>query len=109
MAHEVTDQTFRAEILDYQGVALVDFWAPWCGPCKMLAPAIEALSQEFQGRVKVAKVNVDENIQTATAYGIRSIPTVLIFKNGQAVDNLVGLRPKEAYVEKLNALIENGA
>jgi thioredoxin 1 len=94
-----TDQTFAAETKE--GVVLVDFWAPWCGPCRMIAPVLEEVDQEMGDKVKVVKVNVDENQETAAKYGIMSIPTLLVFKNGEAVDKVVGYQPKEALVQLL--------
>ena len=88
-----------------EGVALVDFWAPWCGPCRMLAPVIEELAEEFDGKAKICKVNTDEVQDLAMEYGIRSIPTMLFFKNGEVVDQLVGAQSKQALVEKLNSLL----
>lgn len=96
---EVTDQNFDTEVLQAGMPVLVDFWAEWCGPCRMLAPTVEALAKEYAGKVKVAKVNVDENIATASRYGIQGIPTLLLFKGGQVREQLVGTQPKSV-VEK---------
>lgn len=98
----LTGSNFKEEIKDYSGIALVDFWAPWCGPCQMLTPVIEELASEFDGKAKVGKVNVDEEGGLASEYGIMSIPTVFVFKNGEIVDQLIGGQSKEAYVEVLN-------
>ena len=100
-----TDQNFKSEILDSDKVALVDFWAAWCGPCQMLGPVIEELAGEFEGKAVIAKLNVDENPNTAAQYGIRSIPTMLIFKNGEIADQMVGAMPKNMITEKINAQI----
>ncbi len=97
----VTDATFESEILKHDGLAMVDFWAEWCGPCKMIAPTIEALATEYAGKVKVAKVDVDANGQWAQKYNVRSIPTLLFFKGGQVVDQVVGALPKPAIEAKL--------
>lgn len=91
---EVTDQSFDKEVLQAQVPVLVDFWAEWCGPCRMLAPTVEALAREYAGRVKVAKVNVDENVATASRFRIQGIPTLLLFKEGQVREQLVGTQPK---------------
>ncbi len=96
---EVSDSSFESEVLQAQVPVLVDFWAEWCGPCKMLAPTVEALAREYAGKVKVAKVNVDENIATASRYRIQGIPTLLLFKGGQVREQLVGTQPKSV-VEK---------
>ncbi len=100
-----TDQNFKAEILDSGKVALVDFWAAWCGPCQMLGPVIEELAGEYEGKAVISKLNVDENPNTAAQYGIRSIPTMLIFKNGEVVDQMVGAMPKNMIAEKIDAQI----
>jgi len=96
-----TDDNFSAEILNYKGVAVVDFWAEWCGPCKMLGPTIEVLADEYAGKVKVGKMNVDDNTNTPQQFKIRGIPTVIVFKNGSAVQQIVGVQPKEVFVEAI--------
>jgi len=91
---EFTDANFQVDVLDSQQPVLVDFWAPWCGPCKMLTPTIEELASEFQGKVRIGKLNTDDNPQTASGFGISAIPTVLLFKGGTIVDRFVGVTPK---------------
>ncbi|MBD8068902.1 thioredoxin [Bacillus sp. PS06] len=95
----VTDQTFNTETSE--GVVLADFWAPWCGPCKMIAPVLEELDSEMGDKVKIVKLDVDENQETAGKYGVMSIPTLLVFKNGEVVDKVVGFQPKDALAEVL--------
>jgi len=95
MAKVFTDQNFEQEVLNSQKPVLVDFWAPWCGPCQMMGPIIEELAEELEGQVVVGKLNVDENPQMAQKYGIMGIPTLLVFKNGQVVEQFVGVQPKE--------------
>ncbi|MDR2639733.1 MAG: thioredoxin [Helicobacteraceae bacterium] len=102
-AIEITADTFDEKVKE--GVSVVDFWAPWCGPCRMVAPTIEDLAKLYEGKVVVGKVNVDENQELATRFGVRSIPTILFFKGGEQVDSIVGLQPKQKFEEKLNALL----
>jgi len=97
-----TDQNFKAEILESDKVALVDFWAAWCGPCMMLGPVIEELAGDYAGKAVIAKLNVDENPVTAAQYGIRSIPSLLVFKNGQVVDQMLGAMPKNQISKKID-------
>ena len=97
-----TDQNFKKEILESDKVALVDFWAAWCGPCQMLGPVIEELAGEYEGKAVIAKLNVDENPGTASQYGIRSIPSLLVFKNGQVVDQMLGALPKNQIAKKID-------
>jgi thioredoxin 1 len=94
MAANVTDASFKEEVLESETPVLVDFWAPWCGPCRMVAPVVEEIAQQYEGQVKVVKLNTDENPNVASQYGIRSIPTLMIFKGGQRVDMVVGAVPK---------------
>jgi thioredoxin 1 len=91
----VSDENFAEEILKADKPALVDFWAPWCGPCKALGPLVEALAGEYHDRVKVGKINIDDNPKTAANYGVRSIPTLILFKEGKVLDTLIGLVPKD--------------
>jgi len=104
VAKVFTDQNFQQEVLNSQKPVLVDFWAPWCGPCQMMGPIIEELAEELEGKVVVGKLNVDENPQMAQKYGIMSIPTLLIFKDGQVVEQFVGVQPKEVLKQVLLSL-----
>jgi thioredoxin 1 len=101
MEIELTDANFEAEILNASTPALVDFWAPWCTPCRMMAPTIEQLGKELEGKVKVGKMNVDENNKFAQQYGIMSIPTFLVFKNGKVVEQMVGVMEKDDMMSRI--------
>jgi len=100
---ELTAENFKETISE--GVALVDFWAPWCGPCRMIAPVIEELAEDYDGKAKICKVNTDEQPSIAGEYGIRSIPTILFFKDGELVDQMVGAAGKAVFAEKLDGLL----
>ena len=103
MAFEFTDSNFAETALKEDSVSVVDFWAEWCGPCRMVGPVIEQLAQEYEGRVTVGKVDVDANPNTSMEYGVRSIPTILIIKNGEVVDKHVGVTTKDALAKKIDA------
>lgn len=99
---EVNDSNFQNEVVNSQTPVLVDFWATWCGPCKMIAPIVEELAKEYDGRLKIGKLDVDANPAVSMQYGIRSIPTLLIFKGGMVVEQIVGAMPKRQLVDKLS-------
>lgn len=107
MAHQFSDSTFEAEALQNNTVTVVDFWAEWCGPCRAIGPVVEELSHEYEGRALIGKMNVDDNSETPTKYGIRGIPTLLIFKNGELKDRIVGVSNnfKETLSSKIDALL----
>jgi len=105
----VSDATFEADVLKAPGHVLVDFWAPWCGPCRAVGPVIEKVAELYAGRVKVAKMNVDENPMTSQTYGIRSIPTVALFKDGEVVDGVLGAAPLPFFTEMLDKHLSPGA
>jgi thioredoxin 1 len=102
---DTTDETFQTEVLDSDLPVLVDFWAPWCGPCRMVAPIVEELAEEYKGKVAFYKLNTDESPKVASTYGIRSIPTLLVFKSGEPVGQIVGFRPKGDLKKRLDEAI----
>ena len=103
MALEINDANFQSLVKDSDKPVLVDFWAPWCGPCRTIAPIIDELHSEMEDKAVVGKVNVDENTEVPVEYGIRNIPTLLIFKNGEVVDKVVGVVPKQQIIDKLES------
>ena len=105
MANEITDQTFEAEVLNSDTPAIVDFWAEWCAPCRAISPIIQELAGAYEGKIKVLKMNVDENPATPAKYGVRAIPTVLAIKGGQVVEQVTGARPKSAFTEMAEKLL----
>ena len=105
MALEITDSNFEETVLKSDKPVLVDFWAAWCGPCRMVGPIIDELSEEYEGKAVVGKVDIDSNQQYATQFGVRNIPTVLVFKNGELVDRKVGVSSKNDYAQALDSLI----
>ena len=100
---EITDQNFQSEVLSSNEPVLVDFWAPWCGPCRMIAPMVEELAGEYKGSVKIGKMNIDDNPGAANNFGVSSIPTLMIFKSGEVVDRFVGVQPKNRLQAALDA------
>jgi len=102
MAFELTDTNFQEEVLDKEGLTVIDFWAEWCGPCKMISPIIEDLANDYEGKVLIGKVNVDDNPELSIKYGIRSIPTILFVKDGEIVDKMVGATSKQVLASKVD-------
>ncbi len=101
----ITDDNFKAEVLESDKPVLIDFWAVWCRPCKLIAPIVEELAVEFEGKAKIGKLDVDSNQQTSINYGVRSIPTLLIFKDGEVKETIIGAVPKTNVIQKLNSVI----
>jgi thioredoxin 1 len=106
---DVNDQDFEAQVLNSDKPVLVDFWAPWCAPCRMLAPTVEAVAQNFQGSAAVVKLNVDDNPQVSQRYGIKGIPTLILFKNGKEEERVVGATSKEAISRMIDKHVQSGA
>jgi len=100
---EITDQNFQSEVIDSGEPVLIDFWAPWCGPCRMIAPMVEELAGEYKGSVKIGKINIDDNPSAANNFGVSSIPTLMIFKAGEVIDRFVGVQPKNKLQAALDA------
>lgn len=105
MAFELTDSNFKEKVIDTAGVTVVDFWAEWCGPCRMVGPIVDELATEYEGKVIIGKIDVDNNDDVVSQFGIRNIPTILFFKDGVVVDKQVGAAPKATFVAKIDALL----
>jgi thioredoxin 1 len=102
---EVSDSSFENEVVNSDLPVLIDFWAPWCAPCRAVAPMVDELAREYEGKLKVVKMNVDDNPLTPSRFGVRSIPNLMIFKNGQVKEQIVGAAPKNQFVEKINKIV----
>jgi thioredoxin 1 len=105
MTHQITDQSFKEEVAESNQPVLVDFWAEWCGPCRQLSPVIDSISEEMSGKLKVTKINIDDNPETPQKFGVRGIPTLMLFKNGKVVGTKVGAIPKSTLVEWIDSII----
>jgi len=105
----ITNDNFDKEVMQADTAVLVDFWAEWCGPCRMVNPILDDIASEYEGRIKMAKVKVDDNQPLAQKYGVMSIPTFIIFKKGEQADQFVGALPKESFVKRIEAVLDNGS
>lgn len=105
MAFQLTDANYQEAVIDNKGVALIDFWAEWCGPCRIIGPVIDELATEYEGKALIGKVDVDENAELSAKYGVRSIPTILILKDGEVVDKHVGVATKKVLIDKIEAAL----
>lgn len=106
MAQDISDKTFKEEVSDYQGVVMVDFWAPWCGACQSAAPVVDAISRKYEGKAKILKLNVDDSQEVASKFGVMSIPTFIFFADGKEVDRKIGMQSEEAFQESLDKLLK---
>ena len=109
VTQKVSDESFETDVLKSKDLVLVDFWADWCGPCKLIAPALEDLARDMAGKVRVAKINIDENPSTPTKYGVRGIPTLILFKDGQVAATKIGSLPKSKLYEWVQQVVMQGA
>ncbi|NWF76929.1 MAG: thioredoxin [Nitrospirae bacterium] len=107
VVHEVTSSTWETEVIKAQGLVMIDFWAAWCGPCRMISPTVEELAKEYMGKIKVLKLNTDENSDIATRYKIMGIPTIMFFKDGVKLDHIVGVVPKQQLKDRIDSFLNS--
>ncbi len=106
MVIEFKDDSFQKDVLEHKGLVLVDFWAPWCGPCQIMGPIINEFADDNKNKAKVGKLNIDDNPEMASKYGVQSIPTIIFFKDGKIAEQIMGVQPKEVLQEKIDSLVE---